>query len=236
VILLLLIAAPALGSAGKSRRIIELCWAALALELVLCTCCDKGNLSHRSWPQVALLGALLVWIPLLPLYFRAFRRPGARADFETAALAWFCLLAITGWISFLPKILDSWKFTNALVAHSHLAMAGFATCFNIYLLHSLRDESDPAIFSRVTFRAWNLATLLHVVSMWIAGTFEAMDPAFTILPNAGRTVLYSIRALSGVVLLICGAAWWRASLAPRLDPESANEIVTSSPEIPALAA
>lgn len=236
VVFLLLIAAPVLGSPGKSRRIATLCWAAFILELVLFAWSDKGSNSHRSWPQAALLGSLLVWVPLLPLYFRAFRGPGPRADFETAALAWFGLLAITGWISFLPKILDSWKFTDALVAHSHLAMAGFASCFNIYLLNSLRDEGGPVIFTRTTFRAWNIATLLHAVAMWIAGIFEAMDPAFTMMPSAERTVLYSARAQCGIVLLVCAAAWWRASLAPSLVPKPANEVVPSSPGFSANAA
>jgi cytochrome c oxidase cbb3-type subunit 1 len=236
VILLLLIAPPSLGSQGNGRRIIFLCWATLLLELALLALCDKGNSSHRPWQQAALLGALLVWIPLLPLYFRAFRFPSGRTEFQTAALGWFCLLTITGWISFLPKILDSWKFTNALVAHSHLAMAGFVSCFNVFLLNSLRGKTSSVIFSRLTFRAWNLATLLHVILMWVAGTLEAMDPAFTILPNAGRTFLYSARALWGLVMFVCSAVWWRASLAPLTEPQPADEILISSPEISAIAA
>jgi cytochrome c oxidase cbb3-type subunit 1 len=237
VILLLLIAPPSLGMIQeKGRRIIFLCWATLVLDLALFALCDKGNSSHRPWQQAALLGALLVWIPLLPLYFRAFRFPDGRTEFQTAALGWFCLLTITGWISFLPKVLDSWKFTNALVAHSHLAMAGFVSCFNIFLLNSLRGETSPVIFRRTTFRAWNVATLLYVILMWIAGTLEAMDPAFTILPNAGRTFLYSARALCGVIMLICAAVWWRTSLAPLSAPQPADEILISSPEISAIAA
>lgn len=47
---------------------------------------------------------------------------------------------MSGWLTFLPGIPERLKFTNGLVAHAHLAMAGVVTSVNGMILNQL----DPA--------------------------------------------------------------------------------------------
>lgn len=183
VVLILLLIGPILGKATADKTTPKLAWITVVLDLALFAVSNKSNVSHRSWIQIGLLGSLLIWVPIFPAYFRSFTFPGKSSAWLKAFLIWFGVLTLTGWISFLPRILDSWKFTNALVAHSHLAMAGFVTSFNLFLLVNLLEREGISLqLTRLTFWAWNLATFAFVLLMWVAGTFEAFDPAFTILP------------------------------------------------------
>lgn len=220
VILLLLVAAPLLGTKKPGRAVRRTAWILFAAELAIFVFCAKGNASHRSTPQLALLSLLLVWAPILPLYFNRLSFPEPARPWIRAALVWFGLLAITGWVSFLPNVLDSWKFTNALVAHSHLAMAGFVSTFNLFLLACMGEIRAP----RATVHAWNIATLLYLLAMWAAGTFEALDPAFTIQPGHARTFLYALRSLAGLAMLGCSMHWWMSTIkhpAASVQPQSA---------------
>ena len=206
VVLLLIIAAKIFGT-SLSGKWLRICGMMLAFDLAIFGMFGSGNNTHRSLFQVALLAALLPWPALLVSYFRRSQLPPASHGWLKSTLGWFALLTFTGWLSFLPKVLDSWKFTNGLVAHSHLAMAGFVTCFNFFILTSLGEQFSPR--SR---RWWNLATFTYVVLMWIAGTLEASNPGFTIIPTLGRTLLYAGRAAVGAVMLVISIIWWRSSL------------------------
>ncbi|MGZ8898547.1 MAG: hypothetical protein ACXW3Z_00480 [Limisphaerales bacterium] len=226
VVFLLLIAAPLLGR-RTSKGWGTICWSLLVLEMVLVVFFGGGNKTHRSILQFGLLATLLPWPPLLLQYFRCFRFPPQSYWWLKSAIGWFALLTVTGWISFLPDVLDRWKFTNALVAHSHLAMAGFVTCFNLFLLSSL-----GMVLPSWSGFIWNIATITYVALMWIAGTFEALNPAFTILNSTLRTTLYAGRAVAGLLMFACSLAWWRSSIVQERDrvTQSMPEIETS--EVP----
>lgn len=208
VVLLLLLAAPLLGQPKSGSGKPRIAWAVFACQLVVFALANKHNRSHWSLSQIALLGLLLLWAPLLPSYFNGFVFAERSRSWLRAALLWFGLLAFTGWISFLPKVLDAWKFTDALVAHSHLAMAGFVTAFDLFLLTRLAGLRA----SRRSFWIWNSAALVYVLAMWVAGIMEAADPAFTIVPNSARTVLYTLRLFAGLAMAGCSLHWWLAAL------------------------
>lgn len=213
VIFLMLLAGPALGRAKPRRSGARLGWIAFAASATLFALADKSNASHRSWTEIATLGSLLLWAPLLPAYFRSFEFPFTARRWIPVFLMWFAALTLTGWCSFLPGVLDRWKFTNALVAHSHLAMAGFVTAFNMFLLQALLAHRNLSLgISRDSFLIWNVATIAHVTVLWTAGTLEAADAAFTILPTPMRAVLYGARALFGAAMFGTSIVWWRASL------------------------
>lgn len=213
VIFLLLLAGPALGHPNGRRTAARFGWIAFAASAALFVLADKSNASHRGWREIATLGSLLVWAPLLPAYFRAFDFSSNARRWMPVFLLWFAALTLTGWFSFLPGVLDRWKFTNALVAHSHLAMAGFVTAFNMFLLHALLARQNMSLrISGRSFLIWNLATIAHVTVLWTAGTLEAADSSFTILPTPAHTVLYGARALFGAVMFGVSLHWWRASL------------------------
>ena len=224
VVLVLLIAAPLLG-AGTAGNIGRICWSVLFAELIVFVAFGGGNKTHHSPVQICLLAALLPWPPLLLHYFRRFEFPRQSYFWLKAAIAWFALLTVTGWISFLPEVLDRWKFTNALVAHSHLAMSGFVTCFNLFLLTAL---GIPV--SSTTGILWNTATLAYVVLMWISGGLESMNPGFTILQSNLRTTLYAGRALAGTAMFACSLLWWKNLVVMplgRADPSAVSAEVVS---------
>jgi len=123
---------------------------------------------------------------------------------------WWAVLIPTGWCLFLPEILDRLKFTDGLVGHSLLAMAGFATSLLVLLLIGVLGRDDDTFDSRWAFIAWQAGTGVYVAIMFIAGWMEGADPAFTMVPNTPRTVIYSIRLACGVAMTAASAEWlWR---------------------------
>jgi hypothetical protein len=47
--------------------------------------------------------------------------------------------------------------------------------------------------------------------MWVAGAFEGFDPAFPIVPNVTRNLIYIGRLFAGAILLGVSISWWRAT-------------------------
>ena len=48
---------------------------------------------------------------------------------------------LTGWVSFLPGVLDRMKFTDGLVGHSFVAMGGFTSSLIIVVMIQLLGEA-----------------------------------------------------------------------------------------------
>ena len=49
--------------------------------------------------------------------------------------------------------------------------------------------------------------------MLIAGWIEGSDPAFTIVPGLTRNILYTLRLVTGILMLISSAEWLVAASA-----------------------
>ncbi len=118
--------------------------AALAASWLLYATLNHGAVSHhRLAPQVA-LGTLMVWVPLSWLHFGAYAWPTATQRWLISGFVCWTLLVVDGWLSFLPGFSEATKFTHGLVAHAHLAMAGFITAVNHVILHGLSDDARKA--------------------------------------------------------------------------------------------
>lgn len=193
--------------AGHSRTI-AVAWAILVAEFILCFALGRTDISHHRPAQFLSLGSLLIWIPLTPAYYAAFEwRPGTRR-WRIAFLAWWSALVLTGWVLFLPGVLDHFKFTDGLVGHSLLAMAGFTSSLLIFVMVQLLGR-DGWIFNRSrSFYGWNGAVLAYVVLMLAAGWREGFDPAFTIVVGPSRNLLYILRLVVGVVILASSLDWF----------------------------
>lgn len=184
-----------------------------------------GYVSHHAPAQYLSVASALVWIVLVPAYYRQFEWNPATRRWRTAFLAWWGGLVFTGWIMFLPGVLDRLKFTDALVGHSLVAVAGFLSAYLIFILVQMPGEDDAWILNRTwSFYAWNLGVLAHVVVMMFAGWIEGTNPAFTIAPGAVRDSVYAICLLTGVVMLTASIEWFIASqsLATRADDAQAR--------------
>ena len=223
-VVLILLALP-FGIAGRLtgfRRIAIVAWGIFVAEALLTLVLGSGDVSHRAPSQYLSLASALVWIPLMPAYYARFQwNPGTRR-WRTAFLAWWIGLVLTGWVMFLPGVLDRVKFTDALVGHSLAAVAGFLSAYVLFILVQVLGESDAWILNRTwSFYAWNLGVLSYVIVIMIAGWIEGEDPAFTIVPGLARNIIYIIRLLTGVSMLAGSVEWLMASLALKIESNAA---------------
>jgi cytochrome c oxidase cbb3-type subunit 1 len=182
-------------------------WIIFAIEAMLCLSLGRQDVSHHRPAQFISLGSLLVWVPLVPACFSAFEWPRNTRLWRHAVMAWWAFLVPSGWAFFLPGILDRLKFTDGLVGHSIMAMAGFATSLLILILGVLLDQDAEIFNSRWAFTAWHGSTLAYVVLFLIAGWREGVDPTFTIVPGTARNVLYAVRLLLGLAMTAASAHW-----------------------------
>jgi cytochrome c oxidase cbb3-type subunit 1 len=187
--------------------LIAIAWVIMAAEFLLCFALGRADISHHRPAQFLSLASLLVWVPLTPAYYAAFEWHENTHRWRIAFLAWWSALVLTGWVLFLPGILDHFKFTDGLVGHSLLAMAGFTSSLLIFVLVQLLGEGGW-IFNRTrSFYGWNFAVLGYVALMSVAGWREGFDPTFTIVPGATRTTIYILRLVVGLVMLASSLDW-----------------------------
>ncbi len=192
----------------RGAGVVRLSWFVFAGEAILCGMLGHADVSYRAMAQWLSLGCLLVWVPLIPAYYGAFRWHRQTRRWRIAFLWWWGGLVVTGWLFFLPGILDRFKFTDGLVGHSLTAVAGFLSAFEIFALVQLVGEHEAWRFNRAwSFYAWNLGVLAYVLLMTVAGWIEGTDPAFTIVPGSMRNLLYAIRLLTGLAMLAGSLEW-----------------------------
>ena len=167
-----------------------------------------GNEANTQAGQVAGLGVLLLWVPLVVRHYQAYVWPVGIVTWLRAFFFWWGFLTLSGFISFLPGVLDVMKFTNGLVAHAHLAMAGMLGAFNMMILGTLgRSETGDPWTDRCSFWLWQAGTLLYVLSMLVEGVREGRDPSVLFGVNAGTTALYSVRLIAGLLLVVANLRW-----------------------------
>jgi cytochrome c oxidase cbb3-type subunit I len=198
-------------AAGR-RRVVGLSWAVFVAEALLCMLLSRADVSHHRPVQFIALGSLLVWLPMMPAYYRAFAWNAETQRWRTAMLWWWGGLVLSGWVLFLPGVLDRIKFTDVLVGHSLAAVAGFLSALLIFIMVQLLGERDAWILNRAwSFHFWNLGVLAYVAVMTIAGWMEANDPSFTIVAGPARNTLYVLRLITGVMMLAASLEWFVAS-------------------------
>jgi len=172
---------------------------------------DHGDRSHHERIQIISLSSLIIWIPLLIRHLRRFEWPDGSRLWLMAFAGWGVTLTLNGILSFLPHILEAWKFTNALVAHVHIAMAGMITSFNMLVLVVINQRTSlkEAFSSRSRFWLWQGGTVLHAVSLLIVGTLESMHPAWLFTGHIAMNTLYTTRLIAGIIMVIAAVGWFR---------------------------
>ncbi|HEX4650275.1 MAG TPA: hypothetical protein VH250_02110 [Granulicella sp.] len=182
-------------------------WGIFVAELLLCLALGRGDVSHHRPVQYISLGSLLVWLPLTPAYYSGFVWHPNTRRWRIAFMSWWSVLVPTGWCLFLPGVLDHFKFTDGLVGHSLLAMAGFVTSMLIFVMIQLLGEGGWIFNGTWSFYLWQFSVLGYVIVMFIAGWREGFDPAFTMVPGMERNILYLLRLVFGVCMLAASADW-----------------------------
>jgi len=184
-------------------------FAALGLHAVFFAAVGHGDHSHREPLQIAAVATLLVWAWLVPHWLRRFAWPAGSRPWLLAFLAWGGLLLASAVPMFLPGLLDRIKFTNALVGHAHLAMAGMATSLAALLLAVLNQETRLAgvLGDRAAFLLWHAGNGAHVTALAAAGALEAADPGIVFRGDWPITALYGVRAAAGAAMLTAAGRW-----------------------------
>jgi cytochrome c oxidase cbb3-type subunit 1 len=186
---------------------IVIAWIILGIEVLLCVGLGRTDVSNHRPIQYISLGSLLVWIPLTPAYYGAFEWHSNTRRWRTAFICWWAVLVPTGWFLFLPGVLEQFKFTDGLVGHSLLAMAGFVSSLLIFVMVQLLAEDGWILNSTWSFWVWHGSVLAYVLLMFLAGWREGLDPAFTVIPGRARTAIYALRLLLGALMLIASGDW-----------------------------
>lgn len=208
IVALFLLAPHLLGLPGDRRRtaaVVTLLAGHAGLFLLL-GAFDGGDHSHHEAVQVAAVASLAIWPPVLAWYLRGFPWPAGTGRWLGALAGWGGFLVATAVTTFLPGVLERWKFTNALVAHAHLAMAGLVTSFVVLVM--LGNGGAAGVFRAARpFVLWHAACLAYVVSMLTLGALEGMDPGLVIRGGAAGTALYAVRLAAGVAMLAASVEW-----------------------------
>lgn len=184
-------------------------WSAFACSVILYAAIEHGNASNLAPNQIIGLGSLLIW-PLMTLWHWSRHQwsPASRL-WRASFLFWWALLAFTGWLTFLPDILDTLKFTNGLVAHAHLAMAGMVTALNMTILAELGADSPTraALARHLPFYLWNISLLAFVASMMAHGFREGANPGALFRFDGYARAAYSIRLAAGLGMAFASFLW-----------------------------
>ena len=86
-------------------------------------------------------------------------------------------------------------------------MAGFTSSLIIFVTVQLLGEGGW-IFNRTrSFHLWNGSVIAYVVVVTMAGWREGFDPAFTIVPGIARNILYTLRLVTGILMLLASLDW-----------------------------
>ncbi len=227
VLILLMLPFGLASRRSKRSRTIVFAWLVLAGEALLCAALGRGDISNHQPSQYLSLATILVWIPLVHAYYASFAwNPNTRM-WRLAFEAWWAALVVIGWVFFLPGVLDHFKFTDGLVGHSFVAMAGFTSSLTVFIMVEMLAE-DGWIFNRArSFYLWHGSVAAYVILMTVAGWHEGFAPSFTIVPGVLRNTLYALRLITGILMLIASLDWFIdcSALLRRAAPVFSEELI-----------
>ena len=183
-------------------------WMALAASWGMFAGMRHGAVSHHAPDQIIGLGLLLAWVPLLHRYWTKFDWPAGARQWLGAAFAWWLLLVVTGWLTFLPGWSERLKFTNGLVAHAHLAMAGLVTGVNGLILHTL----GGGLARRDAFWLWQAGCAAQVALLLVLGWGESEHAGALFRSEAWTQAVYAGRLAAGLAMAAASVLWLKEAL------------------------
>jgi len=188
----------------EPRRRTRWFWPTLGLGWLVFLLLDHGDTSHHEWAQITGLALLLPLVPALAFYWRSFDWHAAVRRWLLAVFGWWGLLVVNGWLSFLPGISERFKFTNALVAHSHLAMAGLLTCHGGLILTELTGRS----VSWRAFVTWQVGCAVQIATLLALGWAEGLDQGAFFRSETWPHALLVVRLVAGLAMTAASVRWW----------------------------
>ncbi|MEZ5330968.1 MAG: hypothetical protein R2991_02700 [Thermoanaerobaculia bacterium] len=188
-------------------------WALLPAHFTLFLILGHGDRSHHEPLQIAALASLVLWWPVLRRYLRLWSWPEGSLRWLRAMGVWGGALLATAVLMFLPGLLEEAKFTDLLVAHAHLAMAGLVSAFLALVLLGLADAAGlrSPLTARLPFVLWQAGAAAMIGALTLAGFVEAGRPGGLGTGNPVVQVLYGIRWLAGGSMFAASLGWARGS-------------------------
>lgn len=165
--------------------------------------------THFDWWQHFSLLLMPPWAWLLARDWSGFAWPDDSRAWRVAMFGWWGLLVLTGYLMYFPWILDWIKFTQGLVAHSHLAMAGFTTSFCALLAVLLTGKR---VGGAVSVTLWHAAVVVMIGTLATMGWLEGAGPSWMVMKTHWREVGLLLRSGCGVIMLLVSVGWlvkWR---------------------------
>ncbi|MES2475328.1 MAG: hypothetical protein V4640_06085 [Verrucomicrobiota bacterium] len=160
--------------------------------------------THFDWWQNFSLLLMPPWAWLLARDWAGFAWPQSSRVWRTAMFGWWATLVLTGYLMYFPWILDRIKFTQGLVAHSHLAMAGFTTSFCALLAVLLTGRR---MGGAISVSIWHGAVVVMLVTLATMGWREGSEPSWMLLNPAWREVGLAVRGACGAAMLAVSVVW-----------------------------
>lgn len=162
-----------------------------------------GGTHFDSWQLGAML-LLVPWVWLIPRAWKRFSWPRDSQPWRLSMLFWWAVLVLSGVTMYTPGTLDHIKFTQALVAHSHLAMAGFTTSFCALLIGLVTGKS---VGGPVSISLWSLSVAVMIAVLAVMGWREGSSTEWMIVHAPWREGGLTIRAICGGVMLGTSISW-----------------------------
>jgi len=208
VVLLLLLVPVTFGLPKRPgaglRRFVAALWAFAAVAFGVL---EWAGGTHRMASQIAGLGLLLPWLVLLPLDWRRFEWPDGTRFWRNSALVWWAVLVASGWIEFLPGVLDRMKFTSGLVGHAHLAMGGFTSSLGLLLITLGGGERAQAAVAKGGW-PWHAAVAAHVLALVACGWLEGGSTSWMDERPWWRAACFGVRLAAGAAMAGVALNWW----------------------------
>jgi len=175
------------------------CWAVFIIT-------ESFGGTHFDVWQIGAMLCLVPWAWIIPQDWKKFTWPAGTLTWRFAAISWWGILVISGVTMFFPNLLDHLKFTQGLVAHSHLAMAGFTTSFCALLIVSVTNKKMGGKF---TILLWNAAALGMIGTLAWLGWREGDGYSWMITHPQWREAGLIMRSFFGAIMLVVSALWFK---------------------------
>jgi cytochrome c oxidase cbb3-type subunit 1 len=161
--------------------------------------------THHDTRQIGSMLFLLPWVWWLPRDWAGFSWPDGSRVWRSAMFGWWGLLVTSGLLIYQPGALDRLKFTQGLVAHSHLAMAGFTTSFCGLLVVLLTRRR---LGGATSVAVWHLSALAMIATLAVMGWREGAGPSWMHAQPAWRNAGFVARAHCGGLMLAVSVLWF----------------------------
>jgi cytochrome c oxidase cbb3-type subunit 1 len=180
---------------------------ALVLHIVVSLFLNLGNSSHYDLDQILGLTSILIWLPILIYYYKNLSWDKELSLWLKSFLCWGAFLVVTAVLMFQPGILDKVKFTNIIVAHVHIAMAGMITSFLMIVLHTLIPKGfGNFLIDKKIFILWQAGLSLKIISLLLLGIIEIRH--FGIGYQSGYFNLVEVVRICGGLLMTFASHKW----------------------------